>query len=598
MRKLLLLLTTLIASLGAGAQCISSFSASPNPSGNNLLNVNFLNSSTYGLPFSGQRFFYQIEYGDGNTTSGYSLTLPSHVYSSTGTYTATLVIKSVDSATGTVTCRDSSAITFTLSYPSCGTTIAVAGTGTSRTFTASTPAGSSGMTYSWTYGDGGTGTGSPVSHTYATSGTYNVTLTATRTSPACTYTNTMQVTIYVPPATLNCGTLQASFTTSVSSNTLATTNTSSVRNAPYVMTATWDYGDGGTASGFSPPSHNYTSTGVYTVKLRMVWSDSMFTFSCRDSTTRTVTITSVPAPPNVISGFVIYDTTAGKNYFKVWLYKYDSASSLYSAVDSQITGSVGIPYYAFGGRPAGAYLTMAAVYGPTAGTYTLVPTYYDSSVYWSSAMVINHTGGSSINKRIYMRSGTLGTGTGTIGGNIRYTAGAGGVLNRMVFLRNATMRVVKIAYTDAAGDYSFPNIPLGAYSVWPEFINYYTTPATPIVINNVVPGIWTINFDQDNTLRTIKPRTTGVNTPGALNTGLQLMPVPAHSEVMVSWTGAAGAAGGLFITTATGQVVKNIPDVNVSRGHHLINVADLAAGIYFVRGTGALSGIPAKLVIE
>src|ERR1043166_9605317 len=114
MRKLLLLLTALIASLGAGAQCVSSFSASPNPSGNNLLNVDFLNSSTYGLPFSGQRFFYQIEYGDGNIASGYSLTLPSHVYSSTAHYTATLVIKSVDSATGTVPCRDSSATTFTL----------------------------------------------------------------------------------------------------------------------------------------------------------------------------------------------------------------------------------------------------------------------------------------------------------------------------------------------------------------------------------------------------------------------------------------------------------------------------------------------------
>lgn len=60
--------------------------------------------------------------------------------------------------------------------------------------------------YQWDFGDGGTGTGSPTTHTYATAGTYTVSLTIT--SEGCTQTSSNQITIY-PLPTFSLGTDQS-----------------------------------------------------------------------------------------------------------------------------------------------------------------------------------------------------------------------------------------------------------------------------------------------------------------------------------------------------------------------------------------------------
>ncbi len=608
MRKLLLFAGLLVtAASGASAQCTSKFGAVQAPSGNNVLNVNFYDSSFYGLPFSGQLKSYKIYFGDGTNSTGTGVGggayIVSHNYSSAGTRTVSFVNRSIDSVTGNVICSDSFARNLTITYPTCGTQIFASGTGASRFFSTFTPAGSSGMSYSWTFGDGGTGTGASITHTYVSNGTYTVTLTATSTS-GCSYSNTMSITIYVPPPPLNCGSLHANFNTSLATNVLTTTNTSStVSVPPYIMQATWDYGDGGTATAISPVAHTYSAPGIYTVKLRMVWRDSLLTSYCFDSVTHTVNVLSVPTPPNVISGNIIYDSTLGINYFKVWLVKYDSVTNLLSAVDSQVTASSYRPYYAFGNYPAGSYRTKAAVYGGAFTGTGLIPTYHDSSVYWNTATVINHTGGSTTNQRIYMRTGTLTSGPGFIGGNVSYGANKGtgnGVAGVMVFLRNSVMKVVKYTFTDSNGNYSFPNLPLAPYSVWPEVINYATTPATPIVLDNTGMSASSVYFNMDVAKRSIAPPgVLAVSGKSAAMPGISASPIPAHAEVMVSWTGTNGGAGKLVITTATGQVVKTIMvDNAAASGAVVVDVRSLAAGFYFLHGSGALSASPVKLIIQ
>lgn len=604
MKNLLLLFCLLFAAGSADAQCVSSFSATQTPSGNNLLNVVFTNSSSYGLPFTGQKKSMDIYYGDaggaGNLFSYPGTSIPNHVYSAPGTYTASLKIRSYDSASNTTICTDSAAITVTVAYPACGATITVTGTGATKTFTANNPAATSGITYSWNYGDGNTGTGSPINHTYAASGTYTVTLVASTGS--CTYTNSTTVVVYIAPPPLNCASLKASFTASVSGNVGSFTNTSNIASGAYQTIGSWDYGDGTTGSGYTTPAHSYSTPGVYTVKLVMQWKDSLNTTSCRDSATRTITVSTVPSPANIISGNVIYDTSFGREYFKVYLIKLDTSTMILSAVDSLITGNTAAPYYAFGSKPAGLYRVKAAVHNGTSFGTGFIPTYHDSSLYWNLATVITHTGGSTLNKRIYVRRGVVSAGPGFIGGNVSMGANkgaSGGVPNLMIYLRDANMRVIQTAITDGSGNYSFPNIPYGPYSIWPEQINYTTLPVTPIVLNATYPSRTDIHFNMDDSKRSIAPRNElSVGSQSLSSDFITIAPVPANDVVTITWNGMNDATAQFTITNITGKIVARTAVLQGHAGSTQVNLNGLAHGVYFVHGSGTLAAKVTRLVIQ
>lgn len=605
MKKLLLLFSFILSAGYVDAQCTASLSAAQVPTGNNLLNVNFSNSSYYGLPFTGQRMSFNINYGDISGLTNYQGTLiPSHAYAVPGTYTVGFRIRSYDSATNTTICTDSTTITVTVAYPPCGTLIGVSGAGTTKTFTATTPAGTSGMTYSWNFGNGNTATGSPVSHTYTSTGTYTVTLTATAGSgsSACTYTNTTSVFIYIPPPPLNCSTLSANFNTSISSNVATFTNTSSVASGNYQTIANWNFGDGTTGVGFTTPPHAYSAPGVYTVKLVMQWKDSLNTTSCKDSVTKTITITSVPAPTNIISGNVIYDTTYGFTFFKVYLIKYDSTTSWLSAVDSVITGNTASPYYAFGNKAAGNYRTKAVAWNGISFGSGYIPTYHDSSVYWSNAKVIVHNGGTTLNKRIYVPHGATTSGPGFIGGNVSLGANKGaanGVPNLLVYLRDANMRVIQTVYTDANGNYSFSNLAYAPYSIWPELMNYSTMPVTPIVLNAARPSWASVDFNLDDSKRSIAPRNElSVATPTANPDYLVIAPIPAKNNVTISWNSASDETAQFTVTSITGEVVSRTTQLTGKSGSVSLDISQLSNGVYFVHGTGALASKVTRLVVQ
>jgi PKD repeat protein len=592
----------LLAAGFAQAQCPASLSATQNPIGNALLNVSFTNSSSYGFSFPGQKKSFNINYGDATVMNNVQGTaVPDHAYGAPGSYTVGFRIRSYDSATGITVCTDSTTITVTVGYPTCGTTITVTGTGSSRTFTATTPAGSTGMSYFWYYGDGNTGTGSPVTHTYSATGNYTVTLVATNSTAGCSYTNSMQVFVYVAPPPLNCGTLKAAFTTNTAGNVVTFTNSSNVASGAYQTIGFWDYGDGFTYTGYNSPSHTYAAIGTYTVKLVMQWKDSLNTTSCKDSVTKTVTITSLPAPVNIISGNIVYDTTGGTKYFKVYLIQYDSATNWLSAVDSTLTGNTASPYYAFGNKPAGNYRVKAAVYNGSVVGSGFVPTYHDSSVYWNTAQVIIHNGGSTLNKRIYMLHGTPTSGSGFIGGNVSYGAnkGTGGVPNLLIFLRNANMRVIQMTLTDSVGNYSFPNIAFGPYSVWPELINYSTIPVTPLQLNSTYPSRNDIDFTFDESKRSILPKGyLAVKSPVTSSDFVSVTPVPASDHVTISWNGQNDASVQFTITNMTGAVVARTAVQQGHAGSVNVSLNGLAHGVYFVHGSGSLAGTVARLVIQ
>ncbi|WP_317233058.1 MULTISPECIES: PKD domain-containing protein [Pontibacter] len=112
--------------------------------------------------------------------------------------------------------------------------------------------------WEWDFGDGATSAEQHPKHNYKKTGTYTVRLTA-YSGIVCLSTTTQQVTIVANP--------DAAFTTSniCLSETATFTNSSSVAEGS-IVSYSWNFGDGATAT-IAEPTHKYSKPGTYTVSL-------------------------------------------------------------------------------------------------------------------------------------------------------------------------------------------------------------------------------------------------------------------------------------------------------------------------------------------
>ncbi len=118
---------------------------------------------------------YQWDFGDGASGSGVQA---SHTYTVTGGYTVMLTVTDDAGNVGTVTQTVSIGVdsptadfTFSPAAPTAGSFVNFNGS------TSQAVAGRTISTYTWNFGDGTTATGATPTHSFATAGTYNVTLT-------------------------------------------------------------------------------------------------------------------------------------------------------------------------------------------------------------------------------------------------------------------------------------------------------------------------------------------------------------------------------------------------------------------------------------
>lgn len=137
-------------------------------------------------------------------------------------------------------------------------------------------------TFSWSFGDGGTGTGLSTTHKYTAGGTYNVSVTIRNGSQ--TFTATAPVTVGGGGGGV-CGTMTtsniyaqysgvASGCSSGNPTASCTTGESvsfSAGSSSYLFscathTYSWSYGDGGTGTG-ATPVHQYAAAGNYTASV-------------------------------------------------------------------------------------------------------------------------------------------------------------------------------------------------------------------------------------------------------------------------------------------------------------------------------------------
>ncbi|MBS1782740.1 MAG: PKD domain-containing protein [Bacteroidetes bacterium] len=231
----------------------------------------FINNTSLGATGAGT---YNWSFGDGSVST---LATPSHTYSAPGTYNVTLV---ATNSAGCVSTLQKSGFIQVFTPP----TISFTGTPTSYCGTpdlvnfSTLVNGNGPYTYSWDFGDGGTGTGANPAHLYTTSGNYTVTVIVTDLN-GCKDT-------LVKPNYISTGTLTANF---------SNTPTAGCVNAPIqfsnssvgATTYFWDFGDG-TNSNSASPSHTYALPGTFTVKL------VAYNSPCADSITKQITVNAGP----------------------------------------------------------------------------------------------------------------------------------------------------------------------------------------------------------------------------------------------------------------------------------------------------------------
>lgn len=230
---------------------------------------------------SGSISSWQWNFGDGDSATTQN---PQHVYDVPGTYTTTLTVSSgngcTDSISQSVTINPAPIAAFTFNNVCEGSSIDFINTSYIN--------GGIIDAYDWNFGDGNTSNTKNPSHTYATAGTYNVTLNV-RSDMMCDSSITIPVRVYPNPV--------AAFTApSVCENTpIIFNDNSTINSTDTIQNWYWSFGDNSSDT-LQNASHQYAAAGTYNV-MQVVTSSN----GCRDTISGTVTVNSLPVP-NFASG--------------------------------------------------------------------------------------------------------------------------------------------------------------------------------------------------------------------------------------------------------------------------------------------------------
>lgn len=200
---------------------------------------------------------YYWTFGDGGNSN---LANPTHTYANPGWYNACMVISGTAPNNVTFQCTYCDSIYVQGGVNPCSATFISTANGLTAAFTNTATGPGAIIGYAWTFGDGGTSALPNPSHTYATTGWYNVCLTITGVDNGLTYTCNWCDSIYVQGAANPCN--GVAFNVSLAGNTASF---NAVVPGGYVInTYNWTFGDGGTSVAANP-SHTYANNGYYNV---------------------------------------------------------------------------------------------------------------------------------------------------------------------------------------------------------------------------------------------------------------------------------------------------------------------------------------------
>jgi parallel beta-helix repeat protein len=304
----------------------------------------------------GQSLMYKFDFGDGTVVGPQSGVTAPHTYTAAGNYIVTLTATDTgglsSTATWTVTANPAANTPPTARLTVSPTTGTAPLAVTADASTSTDPQGQA-LTYKFDFGDGsavvGPQAGATAPHTYASAGSYTVTVTATDTG-GLSGTATAAVTVSSAPNTPPTARLTVSPTSGTAP--LAVTADASTSTDPQgqVLTYTFDFGDGTAAVGpqsAATAAHTYAAAGSYTVTVTATDTGGL-------SSTATAAVTANPSGGGAAA--ITYVNQIATNY----------------STSSHSSGSITV--WRTGGVTAGNLMVVTVSLTGTAGSGTVTGT--------------------------------------------------------------------------------------------------------------------------------------------------------------------------------------------------------------------------------
>lgn len=364
-----------------------------------------------------------------------------------------------------------------------------------------------------------------------------------------------------------------------------------ITNSEDIIFREWDFGDGN-FSNEPNPSHIYTETGIYRVKLTVLIQPTPNSIPYESSMVKLLNIADksyYSIGGHVFAGYFPIDI--GEAY----LYKINDQN--YTLIDTAIFND-SLGYYLFPQVIEGLYIVKADL-GTTSSLFNqFMTTYYSNKPFWTKADTIFHTTNNFEVDIDLLPVTAAMNGPGIISGTIHYGSDAGTkkgqpAVNVEILLFDENDQPTICCHSDINGEFCLEDIDLDSYQVYAEVTGKYTYP--------VVVGLNNTNPEVSDIVLTIGSSAVNGNVFGIEDNTWSIVsnPYPNPTNGLISIDLQLIESGDLsfVIFNNTGQVVyKSINYITSGINNLTFDVQSLPEGIYYLTVQGQKEKLSKKFI--